>query len=78
MPVPHPDPEIKGGEAVSNEFFWPFGPQFGLKIRGAGSPGPSSGSPTESRRSSAQEGRATKPQHARIEGASVPIFESFA
>ena len=27
----HPDPEIRG--AVSN-FFWPFGPQFGLKIRG--------------------------------------------
>ena len=28
----HPDPEIRG--AVLKIFFWPFGPQFGLKIRG--------------------------------------------
>ena len=28
----HPDPEIRG--AVSKFFFWPFGPQFDLKIRG--------------------------------------------
>ena len=41
----HPDPEI-GGEAPKN-FFWPFGSQFGQKIRGApGYPGPSSRSAT--------------------------------
>ena len=25
-----------GGKAVSKNFFWPFGPQFRLKIRGGG------------------------------------------
>ena len=40
----HPDPEIRGG-AVSKKFFWPFGPQFGLKIR-VGRAGPSPGSAT--------------------------------
>ena len=35
----HPDPEIRGGGGggggqSSRNFFWPFGPQFGLKIRG--------------------------------------------
>ena len=32
----HPDPEIKGGGAVSKKkkLFQPFGPQFGLTIRG--------------------------------------------
>ena len=35
----YPDPEIRGGGgAVSEKFFWPHGPQFGLKIRGR--PGP--------------------------------------
>ena len=33
----HPDPEISGGGDQSPKiFFQPFGPQFGLKIRGAG------------------------------------------
>ena len=39
----HPDPEIKwagGGGSVSKKFFWPFGPQFGLKISGGWPPGP--------------------------------------
>ena len=45
--IHHLDPEIKaggGGGAVSkNNFFRPFGPQFGLKIGGgAGPPGPHS------------------------------------
>ena len=31
----HPDPEISGGP-VSQKCFQPFGPQFGLKIRGGG------------------------------------------
>ena len=37
----HPDPKVKeGGGAISKKkFFWPFGPQFGLKIRGAQAPG---------------------------------------
>ena len=30
----HPDPEIKGG-SLPKKYFRPFGPQFGLKIRGA-------------------------------------------
>ena len=38
----HPDPEIRGG--LKKNFFWPFGPQFGLKIRGG--PGPFPGSHT--------------------------------
>ena len=29
----HPDPEIRGGGLKKN-FFWPFGPQFGLKNKG--------------------------------------------
>ena len=42
----HPDPEIKAG--VSQKNFQPFGPQFGLKIRGGPAPpGPSPGSATE-------------------------------
>ena len=41
----HPDPEIKG-EGSPKIFFRLFGPQFGLKIRGAG-PGPSPGSATD-------------------------------
>ena len=32
----HPDPEIKGGGAVSKKMFQPFGPQFGLTIRRGG------------------------------------------
>ena len=60
-PVPDPDLEIKGGEEggegggaeerggpVSKKMiFLPFGHQFGLKIRGAGPPGPFPGSATE-------------------------------
>ena len=34
----HPDPEIRGGGAVSKKIF--FGPSFGLKRRGGGPPGP--------------------------------------
>ena len=29
----HPDPEIRGGALQKKRFFWPFGPQIGLKIR---------------------------------------------
>ena len=36
----HPDPEMRG-TPVSKKFFRPFGPQFGLKIKG-GSRGPGS------------------------------------
>ena len=32
------DPEIRGG-SLQKDFFQPFGPQFGLKIRGAVPPG---------------------------------------
>lgn len=41
----HPDPEIKGGgrERSQKKMFQPFGPQFGLTIRGGG---PSPGSTT--------------------------------
>ena len=39
----HPDPEIRGG-GLKKFFFWPFGAQFGLKIRRA--PGLSPGSAT--------------------------------
>ena len=35
----HPDPEIRGPGFKKN-FFWPFGPQFGSKIRGEGWAGP--------------------------------------
>ena len=31
----HPDPEIRGEQSTKN-FFRPFGPPFGLKIRGGG------------------------------------------
>ena len=37
----HPGPEIRGGGGSQKTFFRPFGPQFGLKIRG-----PSPGSAT--------------------------------
>ena len=38
--VPDPDLEIggEGGGVVSKTFLRPFGPQFGLKIRGGGQP----------------------------------------
>ena len=36
----HPDPDIRGGGAVSKKMFQPFGPQFGLKTRGGGRPPP--------------------------------------
>ena len=34
----HPDPEIRGGQVPppKKKLFRPFGPQFGLKIRGVG------------------------------------------
>ena len=45
----HPDPKIRGGSGNKKDFFWPLGPQFGLKIRGMGrSPGSSPGSATAS------------------------------
>ena len=43
----HPAPEIRGGPDLKINFFRPFGPQSGLKIRGAGPPGPFPGSATE-------------------------------
>ena len=42
----HPDPKIRGGASLKKNSFRPFGPQFGLKIRGAGPPGPFPGSTT--------------------------------
>ena len=45
----HPDPEIRrwGARSLKQNFFRPFGPQFGLKIRWVpGPPGPSPGSVT--------------------------------
>ena len=44
-----PDPEIRGGGPwPQKKIFHPFGPHFGLKIRGGGgSPGPPPGSATE-------------------------------
>ena len=36
----HPDPEIRVGGTVSKKIFRPFGPQFGLKIRGLGPQAP--------------------------------------
>ena len=39
----HPDPEIRGDRPQKN-IFRPFGPLFGLKVKGGGSPGPSPGS----------------------------------
>ena len=41
----HADPEIRGG-GLKEIVFRPFGPHFGLKIRGAGPPGPSPGTTT--------------------------------
>ena len=38
----HPDPKVKegaGGGQSPKKNFWPFVPQFGLKIRGAQAPG---------------------------------------
>ena len=32
----------KGGPGLQRNFFWPFGPQFGLKIRGPPLPSPRS------------------------------------
>ena len=45
----HPDPEITGeGRGIKKNFFRPFGPQFGLKIRGgARAPQAPSGFATE-------------------------------
>ena len=43
----HPDPEIRGMTGLKKIFFRPFAPQFGLKIRGAGPPGPSPRSATD-------------------------------
>ena len=39
--MPDPDLDIRGGggTGLKNNFFRPFGPQFGLKIRGGASPG---------------------------------------
>ena len=36
----HPDPEMRGGGSLEKSFFWPFGPHFRRKIRGAQAPGP--------------------------------------
>ena len=46
--VPDSDLELGGGggPSLQTNFFLPFGPQFGLRIRGAGPPGPSPGSIT--------------------------------
>ena len=38
----HPDPEIRGGGQSPKNFFQPFGPQFGLKIRVGPGPCPRS------------------------------------
>ena len=41
----HPDPDIRwvgagvGVSGLKKKLFWPFGPQFGLKIRGVGGEG---------------------------------------
>ena len=35
----HPDPEIRGEPGLQKNFFRPFRPQFGLKIRGVGGKG---------------------------------------
>ena len=45
----HPDPVISGGEGggLQKNFFGPFGPQFGLKIRGDGHQDPSPESTTD-------------------------------
>ena len=33
----HPDPEIREVDSLTKNYLWPFGPQFGLKIRGSSS-----------------------------------------
>ena len=38
--VPDPDVEMRGGGDLRKNFFRPFGPQRGLKLGGARSPGP--------------------------------------
>ena len=38
----HPDSEIKGGPGLKKKFSRPFGPLFGLKLRGHGTPPPPS------------------------------------
>ena len=38
--VPDPDLEMGGGGGFQKNFFWPFRPQFGLKIRVGGRAGP--------------------------------------
>ena len=44
----HPDPEIREGVRSLKKLFRPFGPQFGLKIKGSPSPpGSFPGSVTE-------------------------------
>ena len=43
----HPDPEIRWEGGRSPNFFRPFGPQFGLKLRGAVPPSPGSASGEE-------------------------------
>ena len=42
----HPDPEIRGMPGLKKNIFRPFGPQFGLQIRGAGPSDPSPRSAT--------------------------------
>ena len=34
----HPDPEIREEPGLNKKFFRPFGPKFGLKVRGGGAP----------------------------------------
>ena len=41
----HPDPEIRGKPGLKKIFFRPYGPQFGLKIRGGGGGGGPPGAP---------------------------------
>ena len=43
----HKDPEIRGGPDLKKKFFRPLELQYGLKIRGAGLPGPFPGYGTE-------------------------------
>ena len=42
----HPDPKISGGASLKTKCFWPFGPQFGLIIRGVQGPSPGSATAT--------------------------------
>ena len=32
----HPDPDKSGRPGLQKKHFWPFGPQFGLKLKGGG------------------------------------------